>query len=155
MAEELNQMAMRLRYMEENAEALQQNIQLLQATIDNFEASLMTLTNLKEAKTDQEVLIKIGSATYIKAKLQDPENVIIGVGMGFGSDVYVEKSIDGAKETINERVEEVRKAQNMIQNNLNTLIQQINQIRPEFERRYAKFQQDMVKSQGLPHSHDH
>ncbi|NHI92880.1 MAG: prefoldin subunit alpha [Candidatus Lokiarchaeota archaeon] len=154
MAEELNQMALRLRYMEENAEALQQNIQLLQATIDNFEASLMTLTNIKEAKTDQEVLIKIGSAVYVKAKMQDPSKVIVGVGMGFGSDIFVEKTIEGAKETLNERVEEVRNAQNMIQQNLEKLIQQINMIRPEFERRYAQFQQEMAQSQGM-HSHDH
>ena len=60
MAEELNQMAMQLRYFEEQAQTLEQNISLLQATIGNMEATLMTLGNLKDAKPNQEIMIKVG-----------------------------------------------------------------------------------------------
>ena len=146
MAEQLNQMAMQLRYFEEQAQTLEQNIQLLQATIGNMEATLMTLSNLKEAKPNQEIMIKVGNSSYIKAKISEPDKVVIGVGLGFGTDVYVEKPIEAARETINGRIDEVKKAQNMVRENLEQIMQQIEKIRPEFERRYAQFQQGL--SQG-------
>ncbi|MHA1785390.1 MAG: prefoldin subunit alpha [Candidatus Helarchaeota archaeon] len=153
MVEELNQMAMRIKILEEQAETIQTNLQLIQGTINNFETSLMTLGNLKDAKPDQEVLINIGTSTYLKAKIKDPNSVIVGVGLGFGTDVYVEKSLDAARETLNARIEEVKKAQNTVRDNLNEILQQIQSLRPEFERRYAQFQQNLAQSQGLPHDH--
>jgi len=152
MVEELNQMAMRLRYLEEQAQGLEANIQIIQSTIDSFQATLMTLGNLKEAKPNQDMMVKIGNNSYLKAKIEDPNKIIVGVGLGFGTDVYVEKSLDDARENINERIEEVKKAQNLIQNNFNQLMQQINAIRPEFEKRYAEFQHELAHQQGIPHN---
>ena len=50
MAQELNQMAMRIRYLEEQAQQLQANVQLIQQTIDALQGTLMTIGNLKDAK---------------------------------------------------------------------------------------------------------
>ena len=143
MAEELNQMAMQLRYFEEQAQALEQQIQQFQMIVGNMEATLMTLGNLKEAKPNQEIMIKVGNSSYIKAKISEPDKVVIGVGLGFGTDVYVEKPIEDARETINIRIDEVKKAQNSVRQNLDQIAQQINKIKPEFERRYALFQQNL------------
>ncbi len=143
MAEELNQMAMQLRYFEEQVQTLEQNIQFLQGTIGNMEATLMTLANLKEAKPDQEIMIKVGNSSYIKAKISEPSKVVIGVGLGFGTDVYVEKPIEEARETINSRIDEIKKAQNLVSQNMREIENQIERIRPEFERRYAQFQQSL------------
>ena len=82
------------------AESLRQQIETLDATILDLTTVLETLEYIKTKGKDKTVLVPIGAGNFIRAKIEDTEHVVMGVG----GRLSVEASIDEAKELINERI---------------------------------------------------
>jgi len=68
------------------------------------EAAIRALDSLKEAKKGDEILVPIGSGSFIKGQIKDKENVIIGIGAG----ISVEKKVSEAKKILKEREKDVK-----------------------------------------------
>ncbi len=82
------------------AESLRQQIATIDATILDLATVLETLDYIREKGKDKIVLVPIGAGNFIRAKIEDTEHVIMGVG----GRMSVEATIDEAKEMINERI---------------------------------------------------
>ena len=91
--EELNKLSIEMRFLEQTAETLQQRIGMINAAITDLTYANMTLEGIEKEETDTELLVPIGSSSYIKAKLVNADTVIVGMGAG----VSVEKTLPEAK----------------------------------------------------------
>jgi len=65
---------------------------------------MTTIDNIRKGEGREEILIPVGSRTFIKAKLIDPDKVIIHLG----ADVAAEKTLEDAQKLLEERLGEVQ-----------------------------------------------
>ncbi len=82
------------------AESIRQQIATIDATILDLTTVLETLDYIKTRGKDKTVLVPIGAGNFIRAKIEDTEHVIMGVG----GRLSVEASLDEAKEMVLERI---------------------------------------------------
>ncbi|MEM1565737.1 MAG: prefoldin subunit alpha [Candidatus Bathyarchaeia archaeon] len=127
--EELRKLSVEMRILEQTAEALQARINMVNAVITDLTYANMTLEGLEKQKENTELLIPIGGNSYIRARLETPDKVTVGIGAG----VSVEKTLQEAKEIIKKRLEELEKSRASLQQQLSQVIDRINEDRERFE----------------------
>jgi prefoldin alpha subunit len=96
--EELAKSLAEMRVLDGLLREIEARINVINAVLTELSLSLMTLRNV-ENKKDAEILVPIGGGSYIRAKIEDAEKVI----MGIGSDVALERGIKESVESIKER----------------------------------------------------
>ncbi len=89
-----------LRGLFKQAESIREQIDVINDTILDIETVLETLAFIKEKGKDKTVLVPIGGGNFIRAKIIDTENVIMGVG----GRLSIEAGIDEAREMLRDRV---------------------------------------------------
>ncbi|MEM4733762.1 MAG: prefoldin subunit alpha, partial [Candidatus Bathyarchaeia archaeon] len=109
--EELRRLSLEMRLLEQTAETLQQRISMLTAAITDLSYAQTTLENVEKEKENTELLVPIGGSSYLKAKLAAPDKVVVGIGAG----ISVEKTLQEAKTMVKERLEELEKTLNSVQ----------------------------------------
>ena len=127
--EEIRRISVELRLLEQTAEALQSRLSMLNAVAQDLTYSNMTLQSLENEKENSELLVPIGGTSYIRAKLDNPDNIIVGIGAG----VSVEKTRQEAKDIIKKRLEDLDKARTSTQQQFVQVAGKINEDRERFE----------------------
>jgi prefoldin alpha subunit len=127
--EELRRLSMEMRYLEQTAETLQQRIGMVNAAITDLAYANMTLDGIEKEKENAELLVQIGGSAYVKVKLADSNKVIVGMGAG----VSVEKTLQEAKTTLKERLDELEKTMNSAQQQFTQVAERINTGRNRLE----------------------
>jgi prefoldin alpha subunit len=127
--EEIRKISVELRYLEQTAEALQSRLSMLNAVTQDLTYANMTLESLKKEKENSELLAPIGGTSYIRAKLDNPDKIIVGIGAG----VSVEKTRQEAKDVIKKRLEDLEKARTSAQQQFAQVAEKINEDRERFE----------------------
>ena len=112
--EELRRLSVELRFLEQTAEAIQSRINMVNAVITDLTYAGIALEGLEKEKENSELLVPIGSNSYIKAKLENPDKIIVGMGAG----VSVEKTLQEAKEIVKNRQENLEKTRVSLQQQL-------------------------------------
>jgi prefoldin alpha subunit len=132
--EELRRLSIEIRYLEETAQALQSRINMLNAVTQDLAYANVTLESLEKNKVGSELLVPIGGSSYIKAKLDDPDKVVVGMGAG----VSVEKTSEEAKGIVKKRLEGIEKNRVSLQQRFSQVAQKINEDRAKFEELAAE-----------------
>ncbi len=109
------------------ADGISHQLSLTQIAAQGLERALGAVEALEVAEVDQEILVPIGSGSFIHGKLASKENVILNVGGG----VSIEKSPAEAKEILKQRKNEVLEGSKKLSEVL------------------AKIDQEMQKIQGI------
>ncbi|MFX1294260.1 MAG: prefoldin subunit alpha [Promethearchaeota archaeon] len=122
---------------ESQAEQIQIQIDYLNQSIAATQIEGETIESLKNLQNGQEILLPLGNLTFIKAKLLDSSKVLINVG----ASVVLEKSIDHAKEQLDQHLENLSKSQMQLRQALQQIMQEIQKIRSEVEKLAVKMQQ--------------
>ena len=135
--EELNKLSVEMRLLEQTAETLQQRIGMINAAIRDLTYANMTLESIEKEKNNTELLVPIGGSSYVKAKLANKEEVIVGMGAG----VSVEKTLPEAKQIVKERLEELEKTMNSAQQQFAQVAQRINTGRNQLQNLLARVRQ--------------
>src|SRR3989442_4460996 len=91
--EEMRQLLVEIRMLEGSARVLSSRLDIVTGALSETQTAKQTLEGTKESGRDVEMLIPIGSGSFVKAKLEDPQHIIIGVGAGDCFDKTVEDSI--------------------------------------------------------------
>lgn len=128
--EPLRRLIVELRLLEGTANTLQSRINFVNAILTELNYAKMTLEGLEKEKEDAPLFVPIGGGSYIRAKLESAEKVIVGMGAG----ISVEKSLSEAKETVEKRIEQLEKTRRSLQ-------QQLTQVAQKIEEDQAKFQE--------------
>ena len=127
--EELRKLSVELRMLEQTAEALQSRLSMINAVATDLTYANMALENLDTEKENAELLVPIGGTSYIRAKLDNPDKIIVGLGAG----VSAEKTRQEAKEIIKKRLEDLGKNQQAVQQQFVQVADRINLDRERFE----------------------
>jgi len=135
--EEFNKLTVEMRFLEQTAETLQQRIGMINAAITDLNYANMTLEGIEKEKNDAELLVPIGSSSYIKVKLANAETVIVGMGAG----VSIEKTLPEAKTIVKERLDELHKTMTSAQQQFAQVAQRINSSRNQLQSLLAKVRQ--------------
>src|SRR3989440_10835874 len=95
--EEMRQLLVEIRMLEGSARVLSSRLDIVTGALSETQTAKQTLEGTKEAGKDVEMLIPIGSSSFVKAKLEDPQHIIIGVGAGVCLEKTIEESIKDLK----------------------------------------------------------
>ena len=132
--EELRKLSVEMRFLEQTAENLQQRISMMNAAMTDLTYASMTLEDVEKEKEDAELLVPIGGSSYVKAKLANPDKVVVGMGAG----VSVEKTLQEAKGIVKERLGELEKTMVSAQQQFAQVADRINADRDRLESLLAK-----------------
>jgi len=136
--EELRRLSLEIRFLEQTAEAIQSRINMVNAVITDLVYASMALEGLEKEKENSELLVPIGSNSYIKAKLENPDKVIVGMGAG----VSVEKTLQEAKEIVKNRQKNLEKTRMSLQQQLSQAAEKISEDREKFESLMAGLREE-------------
>ena len=141
----LEQLVFELNQYQANADVLRSNVEAVEAQINQITITGVTLDGLSKSKEGQEILIPIGSNSFVFAKLQDVQKVIVGVG----SDVAIESSIEKAQERLGDRMRELREVSTTLQNQLGSSLQRVEELRAQVQEIYARIYPHNLYRQDL------
>jgi prefoldin alpha subunit len=103
--EQIRELIARIQMNQQRMDALQQQANLVQMSLNDLDSALKALTTLDGKGDGQELLVPIGAGSFVHAKLAEPDTVIIGLGAG----VSVEKNFADSKGIIQSRRTELEK----------------------------------------------
>lgn len=131
--DELRKLSVELRMLEQTAETLQSRLNMINAVATDLAYANVALENLDKEKENAELLVPIGGASYIRAKLDNPDKIVVGLGAG----VSAEKTRQEAREIIKKRLEELGKSQQAAQQQFVQIAERINLDRERYESMVA------------------
>jgi len=127
--EEARRLVIEIRLLENTAEQLQMRVNLINAALTELSLASMSLEGIEKKDSDQ-IFVPIGGGSYIKARLEDTDKVIYGVGAG----IAIEKTIKEAKDDIANRMEELSKAKTALE-------QQLSQVLSKLQEEQSRLQE--------------
>jgi prefoldin alpha subunit len=125
--EEIRRLLAAYQQYQAQAEGIMRQINLTQLTAEGLERAMGAVDALDKAEIGQEILVPIGSGSFIYGKLASKEKVVLNVGAG----VSIEKTAAEAKEALKMRKADVLSG-----------AQKLNEV-------LAKIDQEMQKIQAI------
>lgn len=132
--ETFRRLAVELRILEGTAEAIQARLNLVSAALTELNIARMTLEGVEKETPDAPLFVPIGGGSYVKAKLESTDKVIVGMGAG----VSIEKTISEAKGTVQNRIGEFEKTRVSLQQQLVQVVGRIQENRNKLDDLTAK-----------------
>lgn len=149
--EAFRSVAVELQILEGTAETLQSRLGFVNAALTELNIARMTLEGVEKEAPDAPLFMPIGGGSFIKAKLDSNDKVIVGAGAG----VSIERPVAEAKETLKNRVVELEKARGSIQQQLMQIVTKIQEDRERLQVLSARVSQagrraSVSEAQGRP-----
>jgi prefoldin alpha subunit len=134
--EQFRKLAYELQMMEGSAQTLQQRLGVLQSAGADLGVAKKSIEALKEVEKGDPILVPTGGGTFVNANLGDLRNILVNVG----ADVSIEMGLDEADQDISSRLEEVEKASQSVQEQLQQILSQMEIHRDALNRLSASLQ---------------
>jgi prefoldin alpha subunit len=134
--QQVRQLLSDVRLLENSARILQSRLDIISAALSETLTAVQTLEGSREASEGTESLIPIGSGSFVKARLAEPQKAIIGIGAG----VCIEKTTDDSIKELRVRSSELEKARGTITNQLEQVLGQTEAYRGKLS--------DLVRRRG-------
>ncbi|MCD4703296.1 MAG: prefoldin subunit alpha [Methanosarcinaceae archaeon] len=122
--QDVQNLAMQHREYQKRAQTVQQQLNMIQISIEDCTRAIGTLDELSSADESLDTMFPIGSGSFIHGKLDKVDKVVVDVGAG----VNVEKSAEDAKEILNKRKAEFQKGLERMNASLTQISQRIQSI---------------------------
>ncbi len=129
-SEDLKNMAARFQELQRQAEALRQQMNMVQASITSCDQTIITINELKTASAEGntvETMVPVGFGSFVHAEVKNADKVIVDLGAGFSA----EKSIDDSIETLNRRKEQLTKILEQMNSSLTKYLQSMQALESE------------------------
>ncbi len=130
-------LAVELQILEGTAETVQARLNLVNAALTELSIARMTLDGVEKETPDASLFVPVGGGSFIKAKLESNDKVIVGAGAG----VSIERSVVEAKEMLQNRVSEMEKTRTSLQQQLVQVVGRIQEDRGKLQDLSAKLSQ--------------
>lgn len=132
--QKLQQIFNELQNYEAMADLLRQQINMIANSITELSMTVETIKTIRELKLGTEILVPIGSDSFVTTKLAATDTVITGLG----ADVSAEQSVDGAKQMLEVRIAELGRVLEQARQELEKIGKQIEELRPAADRILTK-----------------
>lgn len=133
--EEVRRLVLAYQQYQAQADALVRQLSLTQLTAEGLERALGAVEAMEKAEEGQEMLVPIGSGSFVHAKLASREKVVLNVGAG----VSIEKTASEAKESLKARKAEVAEGSKK----LNEVLSKIDQEMQKIQAILAQYESQM------------
>jgi prefoldin alpha subunit len=128
------------------AESIVRQLNLTQVTMQGLDNALSAVDALDKAEEGQDLLVPIGSGSFVHGTLASKEKVILNVGSG----VSIEKTATEAKEILKVRKDEVLEGSKKLNEVLAKIDQEMQRIQAIMEQLEASADQpQMPGSEGI------
>ncbi|HDM25657.1 MAG TPA: prefoldin subunit alpha [Thermoplasmatales archaeon] len=114
-------------------ESLANQSQIIQAMIEEYNRTKITLDKINNVEDGTEVLVSIGGGAFVNANIKDTKKIVYNIG----AEVMVEKTIDDAIKSIDERID-------LLYNNLQKVIETTQKLE-EAATQISEKVQEMIK----------
>src|SRR6266567_1341135 len=121
--EEMRQLLAEIRLLEGSARILQSRLDIVSAAFSETSTAIQTLEGARGQAEGTEVLLPIGSGSFVKSKISDPGNIWIGAG------VVVEKSVDDCIKDLRLRSSDLERARVSVTQQLGQILGQAEDYR--------------------------
>ncbi len=132
--ERLQQIFVELGECQTAADLLRGQMNLIAATLGELSTTVGTIKTIKGFKPGTEILVPIGSDSFVTAKLTITDKVITGLG----ADVSAEQGVDNARQMLEARISELGQALELARQELEKIGERAEALRPEADRILAK-----------------
>ena len=89
-----------IQILQEQAKILASNVEMLTMYLQEMVTSKLTLEGIQDLNPGDEILVPIGASSFIRARIDDTEKVIVGVG----ADVSVDRACEDAVQDLEKRI---------------------------------------------------
>jgi prefoldin alpha subunit len=138
--EEIRRLLAAYQQYQAQAEAIARQLGLTQLTAEGLDRALRAVEAMETAEEGTEMLVPIGSGSFIHAKLASKEKVVLNVGAG----INIEKAPAEAKESLKVRKAEVVEGSKKLNEMLGKIDQEMQRIQAIME----KFEESQQQGQG-------
>jgi len=129
-SEEIRNLAARHQEFQRQAEALKQEMSMVQASVSSCDQTIVTINELKaasEAGKAAETMVPVGFGSYVYAEVKNANRVIVNLGAGFSAEETAEEAI----ETLNRRREQLTKIFEQMNASLTQFVQGMQTLEAE------------------------
>ncbi len=121
--------AQELNLLQNLGESLQKQIELLNQNLLEISLTANTLNELEKNEGEKEILVSLGSGSFVKGQLPKTETVIVGLGAGVSAD----RTIPEAKKLLEERAEAYGKLVERSRGELEKVLSRVNLLQPQLQ----------------------
>ena len=121
--------AQELNLLQNLGESLQKQIELLNQNLLEISLTTNTLNELEKNEGEKEILVSLGSGSFVQGQLPKTENVIVGLGAGVSAD----RTIPEAKKILEERAEVYGKLVERSRGELDKVLSRVNLLQPQLQ----------------------
>ena len=118
----------------EQIESLANQSQIIQAMIEEYNRTKITLDKISNVEDGTEVLLSVGGGAFVNANIKDTKKVVYNIG----ADIMVEKTIEEAVKSIDERID-------LLYNNLQKVVETTQKLEEAATQISEKVQEMMKK----------
>ncbi|MDM7934913.1 MAG: prefoldin subunit alpha [Methanothrix sp.] len=128
--EEIRRLLAAYQQYQAQAEAVLRQLSLTQLTAEGLDRALKAVEDLEKSQEGQEILVPIGSGSFVHGRLASKERVVLNVGAG----VSIERTTAEAKETLKARSSEVQEGSRRLNEVLGKIRQEMARIEALIQR---------------------
>ena len=126
-----------LQLLTQQIKPLQQQVVLVEHQIFDYNQIMENLNEISNLKEGEEIFTQLNPGIFIKTILKDSKDVIINIG----ADTVVTKDVKNAKEFIEKQINELKKINKDLEDELKNLLVQSQYIQKEL--------QNLIKKEGI------
>ena len=123
------EMYMEFQMLDQHIKQLQQQLQAITQQLMEFESTSMSLEDLQKVPQGKEIFVPLSSGIFTKATIKDTSELLVNVG----ANVIVQKDIASTKKLIANQVEEIRKLQKRMMNDLEKMTEKAAHIEGQLQ----------------------
>lgn len=130
---DIRNLAARHQEFQRQIEAINQQVNMVQASITNCDQTIVTINELKTASAEgktAETMVPVGFGSFVYAEIKNAEKVVVDLGAGFSA----EKTAEEAIETLNRRKEQLTKILEQMNTSLTKYVQGMQALESEAVR---------------------
>lgn len=118
-------------------EAINEQGQLLQMSLEDYSRAKDTLEAVAKGKPGEEVLMPVGGSAYVYASIVSSDRVLVGVGTG----VSIDKPMEDAIATVDVRIGELMDALKKASESRTVVESKMQQLSQIVQQEYQRMQQ--------------
>ncbi len=122
---------------QKRAEMVQQQISMIQVSIEECNRALSTIEELSNVSEGDEMMFPIGSGSFVYANISQTGKAVVDIGAG----VSVERPMGDAKDILQRRMEKLNGALERMNSTMAQLGQQMQSIESYFSKQQQTNQQ--------------
>lgn len=134
--DEFQQELTELRDAQRTIERLEAQSEALSNSIEETESTMETLEGLEDAEAGSEILVPIGSGSYIPAEIKEPDRILSDLG----SDLVAERSPKEVTKLLKKRKKDYEDSKEQAQEKIEELSDRIEELRPKLQSYMARAQ---------------